>query len=110
VPIATRVLTWRRADGEKDVPVRLFRPEPDDRAWICRYEIAWPDTTFASAAYGRDAVQALVHALQKIAIELYVSEAHRSGRFGWVEPGAGYGFPLVRTVRDLAVGHDREFF
>jgi hypothetical protein len=108
--IATRVLTLRGEGGDTDVPIRIFAPEPDDRCWRCRYEVEWPDETFKSQAYGEDAVQAIELAFQKIGVELYVSEEHKSGRLGWGEPGNGYGFPVAKSIRDLLVGHDKKFY
>jgi hypothetical protein len=107
--IATRVLKLSAAGGDVDVPVRIFAPVPDDRCWKVRYAIEWPDKTYESAGFGEDAVQALILTFQKIGIELYVSDEHKAGRLGWYEPGQGYGFPLAKTVRDLAVGYDKEF-
>jgi hypothetical protein len=108
--IATRELTLRQDAGDVIVPIRIHAPERDDRCWKCRYEVEWPDRIFASEAYGEDAVQAIELTMQKIGVELYVTEEHKAGRLGWPEPGDGFGFPVARTVRDLLVGHDRRFY
>ena len=108
--IATRVLILRTEAGDVEIPIRIHAPEPADRSWKCRYEIGWPDETFKSQGYGEDAVQAIELTFQKIGIELYVSEGHKAGKLGWNEPGAGYGFPVPKNVRDLLVGYDKQIY
>lgn len=103
----TRVLTLTTAPG--DVPVSIFVPAEEGGAWQCRYEIGWPDVLRESAALGVDALQALHRAMQKIAVELYASDVHREGRLSWPGQGAGYGFPMPKSGRDLLVGYDKEF-
>jgi hypothetical protein len=109
--IATRVLKLRTEGSEVDIPVRIHAPERDAtmNCWKVRFAIEWPGTTFEREGYGEDAVQALVLTLQMIGVLLYTSDAHEAGRLGWHEPGQGYGFPLAKTVRDLAVGYDEAF-
>ena len=110
--IATRVLVLRGESGDVEVPIRIFAPEYEGEfhRWACRYEVQWPDGIFSSEAYGEDGVQAIELAFQKIGIELYVSDEHKSGRLGWGAPGNGYGFPVAKTVRDLLVGYDKQFY
>ncbi len=109
--IATRVLTLRRDGGDVEIPIRIFAPEQSDIApWICRHEIDWPDGTLKRYAAGEDAVQALHLNLCMIGVEIYASEEHESGKLQWTEPGQGYGFPMMKTVRDLMVGQDRDFY
>lgn len=107
--IGTRVLTLRTDTDDVPVPVRLFQPVDEDGAWQCRYAIGWPDGLRESAAWGTDALQALHLAMQKIAADLYGSDAHREGRLSWPGQAAGYGFPMAKGGRDLLVGFDREF-
>lgn len=109
-PIAARVLIYRDENGEKEIPIRLFAPEPQDNHWICRFEIDWPKETLKRYGAGQDSVQALVHALQMIGIILYTSDEHKSGNMGWEEIGTGYGFPVMGSVRDLLVGYDAKYF
>lgn len=107
--IATRMLTLRDLEGTREMPVHLHAPELDDGAWICRYEIEWPEGTRSSYGAGFDAVQALHLTLQKIGIELYKSESHAKGRLAWGALGEGYGFPVPGTMRDVLIGDDRRF-
>ncbi|MGQ3357354.1 MAG: DUF6968 family protein [Phreatobacter sp.] len=107
--IGMRVLTLRTDTGDVPVAVRLFQPIDEEDAWRCRYEIGWPDALRESAAWGADALQALHLAMQKIAVDLYGSDAHREGRLSWPGQGAGYGFPMPKSGRDLLVGCDKEF-
>jgi hypothetical protein len=109
--IATRVLKLRRNDGDLEIPIRIFAPEQSELApWICRHEIDWPDGKVERYAGGEDAVQALYLNLCMIGVEIYTSEEHESGKLEWTEPGQGYGFPMTNNVRDLMVGHDKDFF
>ena len=56
---------------------------------------------------GCDATKATGLALQMIATLLYASTYHKRGQLVWLEPNEGYGFPLHRNARDLAIGGDR---
>ncbi|MFN3855598.1 MAG: DUF6968 family protein [Phreatobacter sp.] len=99
------------ADGNviSDVPVRLFQPAPAGASWSCRFEIGWPEGVIAGEVFGVDALQAVHLAMQRIAIDLYMSPWHRAGRLSWPGQGKGYGFPMARNGRDLLVGDDLQF-
>jgi uncharacterized protein DUF6968 len=107
VIIAHRRLILNGPSGEVEVPVRLFQPEEDGAAWICRYEIEWPSEKRSRYAAGVDSIQALMLALQLIGIEIYTSRYHRSRSLKWLEKYQGYGFPLSPNVRDLLEGDDK---
>ena len=110
LPIATRTLTWR--DGERDVPVeiRIYEPEREgEGAWACRFEVDWQKGMRGMAGHSVDAVQALVHAVNMIGVQLYTSEYHETGNLFWHEPGSGYGFPVSPGVRDLFEGDDKKY-
>jgi hypothetical protein len=107
VIIAQRSLTINDPSGDKEVQVRLFRPEDDHGMWICRYEIDWPGQKRSYFAGGVDAVQASILALQMIGAELYMSEYHETGSLSWFERYRGYGFPVGGQLRDLLIGDDR---
>jgi hypothetical protein len=110
VPIASRTLRIVEGAGEREVVVRLFMPEEDDRAWKCAYEIGWPGKTREFRAYGQDAVQAILLAMQIIGAELHARDYHKQGTLVLDEPGAGYGFPVATTLRDLLEGDDKVWF
>jgi hypothetical protein len=93
----------------RDVEVRVFSPEEEDRAWICRYEIDWPERVRKGAGFGVDGVQALTIALQNIGVELYASPYHRAGTLVFDKAGNGYGFPIAKSARHLLVGDDAKF-
>lgn len=76
---------------------------------MCHWEIKWPDRVRQNTAGGIDAIQALLHAMQMVGIEIYTSEEHRSGNLRWTVPGEGYGFPLTGGCRDLLEGDDAKF-
>jgi hypothetical protein len=107
--VASRVLKLRDANGEREIGVRICRPEQDDGAWLCRYEIDWPDGTKGMSVGGFDAMQSLVGALQIVGAEIYASDYHKSGNLYWDAPGNGYGFPVVGGVRDLLQGDDLKY-
>lgn len=109
VIIAERVLSYRTDGSELQIEVLISTPERDGSSWVCRYEIDWPHERRYSFSAGIDAVQALHLTLQKICIDIYMSEYHASGRLSWGETGAGYGFPVPRTGRDLLIGDDLNF-
>jgi hypothetical protein len=106
VVIALRHLIVRRPSGDTEVPVRLFQPEEDNGAWICRYEIEWPSRKQSGFGAGVDSIQALILALKNIGAEIYTSSYHQSKSLKWIEPDQGYGFPVCSNVRDLLKGDD----
>jgi hypothetical protein len=111
MPIASRVLTLKRPEGDVAVPIRIFAPEQqEDGAWSCRYEIGWPEGEERKDAWGADAVQALVIALGMIGAELYASAYHKSGKLLHEEAGKGYGFPVPASLRHLLEGDDAKYF
>lgn len=108
--IATRMLTLRDDGTESDISVCLHAPEKDESgSWFCRYEIEWPDKKSDMAIWGYDSVQTLVLALQTIGAEIYASSYHMSGNLMLDEPGKGYGFPVMPTLRDLLQGDDVKY-
>jgi len=105
----TRMLTLKTADLPIDIRIRLFWPTEDDKAWVCRWQIDWPDRQRTNSGRGVDAMQALVHALQMIGVEIYNSPEHRSGNLVWSDDWAGYGFPVMNTLRDLLKADDARY-
>lgn len=106
--IGTRMLRLKLPDGPVVVPVSVYVPTPSDNAWSCEFEIGWPDGMRRSRAAGADALQAVHAAMQRIAIELYMSPYHAQGLLAWGDR-PGYGFPMPKSGRDLLVGYDKEF-
>lgn len=107
--IATRILHMNHAGGLVAVPVHLHAPETDGASWFCRYEIGWPGGSRLSLGHGVDAIQAINLTMQKIGIELYMSDAHLTGQLQWEANGKGYGFPLPKNASDLLKGDDQQF-
>jgi hypothetical protein len=108
--IAARTLTLR--DGSKDVsiPIHIFAPKEEKvRAWSCHYEIDWPEGKEAREAWGSDAIQAILLALQAIGSDIYTSTYHKSGNLFYEVPGRGYGFPVPVSLRQLLVGDDAKY-
>lgn len=108
--IASRTLFVTTSSGHQAVEIKIHQPIPWDGSWRCEATIGWPEGTASFKTGGFDSVQALVNALQMIAIQLYASTYHETGRLFWTKPGQGYGFPIAKNGRDLLVGIDKEFF
>ncbi|WP_404810601.1 DUF6968 family protein [Methylobacterium flocculans] len=69
----------------------------------------WSHGIRSSSGADLDAVQVLYLTLQKINIDIYMSEYHAGGRLFWGETGAGYGFPGPKNGRNLLIGDDLKF-
>lgn len=106
--IASRILQLTTSAGTSVVRIDIFQPEQSDDDWICRYVVRWPDQPWESFGGGRDAVQALLSAMQKIGMELYASEANKTGKLTW-DDWKGFGFPVPQNMRDLLAGDDAKF-
>jgi hypothetical protein len=107
--IATRVLTARTAQGDVDIPIRIFAPEKAEIDWSCRFDIGWPEEMLTRAAFGVDPVQSLFIAMQMIGAQIYASSYHEKGLLKWQGSERGYGFPVPNGIRDMLVGDDRTF-
>lgn len=102
--IATRALTLRGDDGDKEIVIVIGKPRPFDGGtdFLCPYQIRGMERKKVTYAGGVDAVQALELALAKIGAELYTSEAAKSGKLRWDGGDAGdLGFPVPATLQDL---------
>lgn len=110
--VAKRILTLLMDTGDRDFEVRFELPEksPTGPDYICRVTIDWPSAPWSELAAGVDTCHALRMAHVLVGIHLYMSEAHAAGKLKWMEPGIGYGFPVPSNMRDMLVGHDREWF
>lgn len=95
--IATRVYEIERPDGgvaEVTLSLGRPRPVPDEEDWFCPYRFAGEGGARISCAFGVDALQALVLALNMIAIELHASEEAKAGRMTWLgQSDLGLPFP-----------------
>lgn len=104
---AERTLRISTRAGDSPVPVTITVPQPDRTAWTCHFSIGWPEGKATGSATAFDGVQALLFAMERVAILLYVSAYHADGTLCFEEPGEGYGFPLPRDSRHLAIGLDK---
>ncbi len=108
--IASRVLTLVNQNDKIQIPIRIFSPEKSENgSWFCRYEVDWPGEQHKMEIGGFDSIQALVLALQSIGAEIYSSSYHKLGKLYLDKPGAGYGFPVMPTLRDLLQGEDAKY-
>ena len=58
-------------------------------------------------AYGIDAIQALILALDILGAYINTSQAAKEGRLVWLKPGGGFGLPVSRNIEDILQGDDR---
>lgn len=114
--VASRELRIAIGNGAS-VPVAVVveAPVADGPGWVCSYQIDWPAAelsaeTTRSRGGGADAMQALLHALQRIGLDLHMSHYHRTGTMYWIEGRVGYGFPVPPGARDLLRGDDVTLF
>jgi hypothetical protein len=105
--IATRLLKLREANGEVEIPIRIHTPEREQPGvWGCRYDVGLRGSVLRRLG---GSIQAILVALLMIGAEIYSSDYHKSGHLFWREPGKGYGFPVVPTLRDLLQGDDAKY-
>jgi hypothetical protein len=108
--IASRTLTLLNGNDRIRIPIRIFAPEKSTNgSWFCRYEIDWPSARHNMEIGGFDSTQAIVLALQAIGAEIYSSNYHKLGKLFFDKPGAGYGFPVIPTLRDQLQGEDAKY-
>jgi hypothetical protein len=97
--IASRTISL---DGQPTVDIELFAPTVDARGndYQCGYRIRGLGNDEIRIAFGVDSLQALLMAMQRIAIDLYTSQPGDAGQLTWL--GAGdLGHPVPETIRDL---------
>jgi hypothetical protein len=103
---ATRDLTLIDEAGNplRVVNLTIFEPTLVSPDWEVEYEIIGLEkagSVFRHRAMQIDSVGALFQALQLLAVEIRVSEAHKSGRLFWLEQGDDYGLPIRDEFKDL---------
>lgn len=104
----TRILTLRQSSRTVEVPVDVGPPTLTEGTWACPFRIGWPHGSKNGHASGFDSTQALYHAMQVVAVQLYMSDAHQRGDLYWDRPGNGYGYPLPIGGREIAIGDDKK--
>lgn len=100
--IASRIL---EVDGVPDFHIRIGRPKPalEGDCWFCPYEIAGPLTNRKGRFGGEDALQALVLALNVLAVELEVSEENVQGKLSWLG-SQDFGLPSPPVIEPPVEG------
>jgi hypothetical protein len=96
-----RVIAERKLllDGDSVVTVRIAAPEhEDEQTCICRYEISGVAHAGPGYARGVDTAQALVLALNMIAVVLATSREAKAGRLEWLGDKADFGFPFLVDI------------
>ena len=108
--IAVRHYSLVEKGQRSDVTARIFKPErdPDGPNYRCRFQIEWPSDVKQFHAYGVDAIQALILALNLMGAYINTSQAVKKGKLVWLEPGGGFGLPVPRGIEDILQGDDRQ--
>ena len=93
--IAERRLEWTGADAPAEgVVVRIGKPVRDPLPggdWLCPVQVVGLGDERVRAAFGVDAVQALVLSLQMIDADLHAGQRRAGGRLHWLEqPDLGF--------------------
>ncbi|MEW5926193.1 MAG: hypothetical protein AB1941_01780 [Gemmatimonadota bacterium] len=86
--VAERRLEWAGGGPEHGVVVRIGRPVPDPEPggdWLCWVQIVGMHGDAVRAAYGVDAVQALVLALWMIDVDLRALQRDVGGTLLWLD-------------------------
>ena len=78
--VLIRRLQLRTDEGIVDVLVSITDPVEVRGSWFSTYEVAWPDGTARDDIWGADAIQALYLTMQALALAIYASAHHQSGR------------------------------
>ncbi|MFZ1988972.1 MAG: TlyA family RNA methyltransferase [Alphaproteobacteria bacterium] len=107
------MLQLQDGDEIRNVAVEIFMPvnDDDDRgpAWKCEFCITGLSRIIDRAAYGVDAVQALILALKTVGVELDVSEERKANLLFWFEPNDDLGFSITENItQDLTKRADLE--
>ena len=107
--IAVRQYSLVENGQRSDVTVRIFQPEPvhDEPHYRCGFQIEWPSGMKQRYAYGIDAIQALILALDILGAYINTSQVAKEGKLVWLEPGGGFGLPVPRGIEDVLQGDDR---
>jgi len=93
-----------------NVVISISDPREVQGSWVCQYQVGWPDQIAEDDIWGADAIQALYLTMQALALTVYASSYHKSGRLYWDKPGTGYGFPMPKAGRNDLVGRDRDSY
>lgn len=98
--IALRIL---EVEGGPNFQIRLGRPKlaPEGNCWFCHYEIADPLTKRKGRSGGEDAMQALVLALNMLAVDVEVSEENGLGRLSCLG-SKDFGLPVPPVLQSPA--------
>jgi hypothetical protein len=98
---ATRELELAKVSGSPllKVHIVLYCPEalPNRGGFACAYQIKGLGNRPMKDGKGSDPVQAVIHALAKIGVELYKSEEAQAGRLQWCG-GGNLGFPVFEAM------------
>ena len=84
---------------------RFFKPEADGQDYRCRYEIDWPEGAYKGRAYGVDAVQALLLAMQKAHTDLLAARENKGRQITWLDTRS-LGMPIPKTISDWAPNNE----
>lgn len=101
--IATRTLQLRASDDScETLRVEILRPMPRPKSegvgYQCVVRISGLSRPLERTAYGFDAVQALLFAMDHLGTALELSPEGQEGRISFEGEGPPYGFPRLSPV------------
>jgi hypothetical protein len=88
-----------------NVNIVVYMPEEQEGTWKCEFEIEGlleDGSEVKGKSSGEDSFEAILNAMQQIALNIYTSELHQRGELWWLEKGQGYGLPLLAQFADMA--------
>lgn len=99
--IASRVM---EVDGKPQFHIRIERPKltPEGDCWFCAYEIKGPLTNRKGRFGGEDAMQALLHAIYCVSVDVEVCAENAQARLSWFGDFKDFGLPAppIRSARE----------
>ena len=105
--LAVRKLELLSAHGcrPRAVSVVLYCPAPlpERRGFACSYQIRGLGSQSMKMGRGDDSIQALIHTLAKIGIDLYKSSEAVDGLLSW-HGDKNLGFPMFEAMKDFVPG------
>lgn len=102
LPCAKRTLT--SSFGQVEVWMGMPTEDAESGDFRCEYGINGPLTNRQGHIFGADGFQALQLCLERIATDLLFCDEGQRGALRWFDAAYETGFPLPRSIENLASG------
>jgi hypothetical protein len=76
---------------------------PNRKGFSCSYRIEGLGNDVTKEARGADQVQAVIHTLAKVGLDLYKCEESKAGRLRWCGD-SNLGFPVFEAMKEFVPG------